>query len=269
MNKGFNSLGRKSEKAANSALTQAADALRAYAMSRGDGEFLGSEEEMIERFGVSRPTFRQACAQVVQENLIAVRRGVGGGYFARVPTSMSVSRIAALYLQSRTAGLEEIIHAMKPIRVEIAVLAARNRDPEALERLRSFLAAEEETDKAGDHSYREFLRTERAFGRLIGEMSGNSVLTLFLNILYDFTAVMRRDEDVLLNRPTRVETYRELRLRMARAILDGDEDYAIVSTRRCSDVVSDWMREDFGGRSFNSVAEPEASEASEAGAVGL
>lgn len=235
---------------ASSAVDQAADALRSFAMAANEGDFLGSEEDMIGKLGVSRPTLRQASAQVAQENLISIRRGVGGGYFARVPNSMTVSRIAALYLQSRNAGMEEIIYAMKPIRIEIALLATRNRDPAMLEELRAFLAAEEEYAKSGDNSYRAFLRSEREFGKVLGRMSGNTILTLFLNTLYDFTALLRPNEDVLLNRPERVDTYRELRARMARAILEGDEEIAIVATRRCSDMISEWMHEDLDGRSF-------------------
>ncbi|MDD3799341.1 MAG: FCD domain-containing protein [Novosphingobium sp.] len=245
--------GKTAKGKASSAVSQAAATLRSYAMSVEEGQLLGSEEELCERLGVSRPTLRQAAAQVAQENLIAIRRGVGGGYFARVPDSMTVSRIAAIYLQSRDAGLEEIINAMKPIRIEIAALATRNRDPDMLEELRAFLAAEEDYVKGGDHGYRAFLRSEREFGKVIGRMSGNTVLTLFLNILYDFTALLRRDEDVPVNRPERVEAYRELRSRMARAILEGDEEIAIVATRRCSEIISDWMREDFGGRRFGSA----------------
>lgn len=242
--------GPKSKPKPNSAVNQAADALRSYALSMNEDAFIGSEEELIERLGVSRPTLRQASAQVMQENLISIRRGPGGGYFARVPNSMTVSRIAAIYLRSRDAGLEEIIHALKPIRIEIALLASRNRDPERRQELRAFLEAEAEYAKGGDHSYRAFLRSEREFSKVLGLMSGNSVLSLFLNILYDFTALLRRDEDVLLNRPERVEAYRELRARMARAIFEGDEEIVIVTSRRCSEVISEWMREDFGGRSF-------------------
>jgi len=215
-------------------------------------EYAGTS--LIGKLGVSRPTLRQASAQVLQENLISIRRGVGGGYFARLPDSMTVSRIAALYLQSREADLEEITHAMKPLRIEVAVLATRNRDPAARRDLNEFLARETAASSDNEHGYRAFLKSEREFGRLLGQMSGNSVLTLFLSILYDFTALLRRDEDVLLNRPDRVAAYREHRARMAQAILDGDEEIAVVATRRCSELISEWMHEDFAGRGFEDTS---------------
>ena len=235
----------------SSAVAQAAQALRAFALSKQDGDFLGSEADLIGQFGVSRPTLRQASAQVLQENLINIRRGVGGGYFARLPDSMTVSRIAALYLQSRDANLEEITRAMKPLRIEIAVLATENSDPQARQELRDFLNREQNATADTEHGYRAFLKSEREFGRLLGRMSGNGVLTLFLSILYDFAALLRRGEDVLLHRPDRVASYREHRARMGHAILDGDAEIAAVATRRCSELISEWLKEDFAGRGFD------------------
>ena len=233
-----------------SALAQAADALRGLALLREEGAFLGSEEELMRQLGVSRPTLRQASAQVAQENLIVIRRGVGGGYFTQRPNSMTVTRIAALYLQSHGAGLEEILTAIEPIRVSMAVLATHNPDAACRVQLREFLDQEEDQAPSHEHGYRAFLKSERAFGKLLGQMSGNRVMTLFLNILYDFAAHLRPGEDVLVNRPQRVEAYREQRRRMARAILDGDEELAVLATKRCSRIITRWMHEDLAGRGF-------------------
>ncbi|MBV2149111.1 FCD domain-containing protein [Sphingobium sp. AS12] len=245
---------KKAVKSVDSAVDQAANALRAYALSRENGDFLGSEEDLIERLGVSRPTLRQASAKVVQEHLISIRRGVGGGYFARTPGSISVSRMAALYLMSRNAGLSEITAAMKPLRAELAMRAARNRDPELQDRLRAFVAEGETQEASGGndgHGYREFLRSEREFGRILGEMSANSVLILLLEILYDFASYLRREQDVLRNRPERVRTYSKLRAKMARAILEGDVEVAELSSHRCSDLIDEWMHIDFQNARFD------------------
>ncbi|MGJ3627917.1 hypothetical protein AB5I41_14710 [Sphingomonas sp. MMS24-JH45] len=77
-------------------------------------------------------------------------------------------------------------------------------------------------------------------------MAGNAVLALFLAIVYDLSALVRRDEDIYVHRPERVEAYRAHRNRMAEAILDGDEEMAVLATRRCTAVVIEWMKEDGG-----------------------
>ena len=232
------------ERGRDSAVDHAAAALRAFAQSQQEGTFLGSEEDLIERFKVSRPTLRQASARVVQEHLVSIRRGVGGGYFAREPGSASVSRIAALYLMSRDAGLSEIIAAIKPLRSELAMLAASSRDAELKAELRQFIEGDAESDTDAGHGYRDFLRSEREFGRLLGRLGNNAVLNLLIDILYDLTAHLNRDQDVLINRPERVRKYRNLRAQLARAILDGDKDVAQLFSHRRSDLIGGWMRED-------------------------
>jgi DNA-binding FadR family transcriptional regulator len=221
---------------------RAAAKLRTMAASKENGEFLGSEDDLIEILGVSRPTLRQASAQVIQENLITVRRGVSGGFFARLPESGTVSRVAAIFLQSRKTRLPEVLQAIKPLRIELAMLAARNRRDEDLATLREFIDAENEIGfDLEKQTFRSFLRSERAFGRIVSELSRNDVLALFLNILYDLIPMLRRDEDILIDHPERVALYRRHRITILQAILDGDEEMAQLSSRRCSDLIVDWM----------------------------
>jgi DNA-binding FadR family transcriptional regulator len=226
-----------------------AEKLRRLSMAKEEGELLGSEEELIVELGVSRPTLRQASAQVIQENLIAVRRGVGGGYFACVPNSMTVSRMAALYLQSRKLHLPDLLQALKPLRTEIAGLAATHGRGTLNEALTRFIETEEADLQQGNPpTYRGFLASEREFGRILAELSKNDVLNLFLNIVYDLAPFTRRDEDVWVNHPERVDAYRHQRLQMARAIRDGDDEIARVASGRCSNLILEWIRIDSTGK---------------------
>ena len=234
-----------------SVVDRAADALRNLSLGSQDGEFLGSEDEMIERLNVSRATLRQAASRVAQENLVTVRRGVGGGYFAGRPSSMSVSRMAALYLRSYNADFTEIVHAIGPLRAELAALASRNRDADLLQRLEELAVRDETAPLEMKHGYRAFLKGDRELVQLIGEMAGNSVLNLLMAILQDFAAQASRSEDVWIDRPERVQAYRKMRARLARAIADGDEELSQLASRRCSDLVADWFAEDFKGRTFD------------------
>ena len=82
----------------------------------------------------------------------------------------------------------------------------------------------------------------------MGALSRNPVLELFLDIIYDLAGQVGRNEDVYVNRPERIELYREHRNRMIMAILDGDEEMAVLATRRCSAFVADWVAEDIARR---------------------
>ena len=233
----------------DSAVQRSAEALRALALERGDGQFIGSEEDLVTRFGVSRPTLRQAAALVEQEQLISRRRGVSGGYFAAQPTSSTVSAIAATYLRSRNAGLTDILRAVEPLRAGLARLACRQTDAALRSRLEQFLESERDADQ--QRTYRSFLRAERELGRVLGETAGNDVLSLFLSILYDLAALLQREEDIYINHPDRVERYRELRNRMVEAILERDEELAVILTRRCTRSATEWMEEDLRRRNAN------------------
>jgi DNA-binding FadR family transcriptional regulator len=79
---------------------------------------------------------------------------------------------------------------------------------------------------------------------MLTSIADNRVLGLLLNIVYDLTAFIGQAEDVYVNRPERVELYREHRIRMATAIVEGDEELAVLATRRCSAMVAEWVRED-------------------------
>jgi GntR family transcriptional repressor for pyruvate dehydrogenase complex len=240
------------------AVKRAARALRADALTRPSGDLLGSEEDLLARYGISRPTLRQATALLVQEQLLLIRRGVNGGYFTRRPDAKGVAHTSAIYLQSRHTSLKEIIQAVLPIKVEMATLACRNRDPSSLKRLQAL-----KTHEAGlrRDDYFGFLKSELEFGEILGELSGNNVLRLFLETLYDFCSQVGATDDVYRARPDRVAEYWQERIQLVDAILRGDGELAVVLARRCALLAIKWTVEDMGIRNadspFKAENEPE------------
>jgi DNA-binding FadR family transcriptional regulator len=239
--------------APSSALKLAAEALRADALSHEEGQLIGSEDELLARHSVSRPTLRQAAALVAQEQLLQVKRGVGGGYIARRPTSRAVAHMAAIYLRTRAAGLEEIIQSVEPIRAELARLAATHIDDESRAELHAYLEREAQRTAEGA-GHRAFFKGEREFGELLGRASRNDVMALFLEILYDLAATLKPEHDIYLGRPERIVIYRERRTRIAQAVLDGDPAVAALASHRCSALGTQWMMEDLG-RAYPTAAD--------------
>jgi DNA-binding FadR family transcriptional regulator len=86
-----------------------------------EGEALGRESELIERFGVSRPSLREALRILEAEGLISVLRGLHGGVIVHRPDERMTARTAALVLHSRHVSLGDVLTA----RSLIEPLAAR------------------------------------------------------------------------------------------------------------------------------------------------
>ncbi len=89
---------------AKSPIDAAADALRSVALEAAEGEFLGSEDDLIARIGAARVTMRQAARLLEREGLLRTRRGINGGYFAARPNSEMVESVVCTYLD--TLGLD-------------------------------------------------------------------------------------------------------------------------------------------------------------------
>src|SRR5204862_6292632 len=110
---------------------QIADELRALIVSGklSEGDSLGREPELVERFGVSRPSLREALRILEAEGLITVVRGVYGGVVVHEPNHRMTARTAALVLQARNVPLADVFEArslLEPIAAK-AIAAMRGR----------------------------------------------------------------------------------------------------------------------------------------------
>ena len=124
-----------------------ADELRQLILSGdvGEGDALGREPDLVERFGVSRPSLREALRILETEGLIDVVRGLRGGVVVRTPDQRLTARTAALVLQARGVPLADVFDAralIEPIAAR-ELAEARNSRAGAIE-LQSLLRREEQ-----------------------------------------------------------------------------------------------------------------------------
>jgi DNA-binding FadR family transcriptional regulator len=179
---------------------QIADELRTLIVNGEleDGESLGREPDLVERFGVSRPSLREALRILETEGLITVVRGLRGGVVVHGPDHRMTARTAALVLQARNVPLADVFEArvlLEPVAAR--EIASSRRRRAAVKELRSLIAEEVEAidDPEG------FGRANARFHARLVALSGNQTLSIVAEMLTEIveravTAVSRTDDRV-------------------------------------------------------------------------
>lgn len=155
------------------------------------GRTLPSEQELMEQYGVSRPTLREAFRILEAETLITVRRGSRGGAQITVPDISVAARYVGLILQMQGTTIDDVYQARMVSEPPCARLLAKGRTDqdladltEVVERLKADVAAHEtfvpDPDTWSDLTYR--------FHELILQRCGNRTLATQGAVLHDIVA---------------------------------------------------------------------------------
>ncbi|MEX5633284.1 FadR/GntR family transcriptional regulator [Parafrankia sp. FMc2] len=187
-----------------------------------EGDSLGREPELVERFAVSRPSMREALRILEAEGLISVRRGALGGVVVHRPDERMTARTAALLLQARGVPLMDVHNArsmIEPVAVRL-VAGSRARRSAAAE-LRRLSADQLEAIEDPE----AFGRANARFHARLVELAGNQTLSIVAEMLSEVlaravTAVSRPDP----TRDTEATRMRGLRsqARLAALVEAGD-----------------------------------------------
>jgi DNA-binding FadR family transcriptional regulator len=175
-----------------------ADELRALIIS-GDlveGDSLGHEPDLVERFGVSRPSLREALRILEAEGLITVVRGVRGGVVVHEPDERMTARTAALVLQARNVSLADVSEArglLEPLAAR-AIGGMRGRKA-AIAELRELVAKEQ----ASIEDPEAFAQANAEFHQRLVSLGGNQTLSIVAEMLNEVvvravTAVSREGD---------------------------------------------------------------------------
>lgn len=199
-----------------------------------NGRYLGSEDDLLKRFGVSRPTLRQAAKMVANDRLITVRRGPRGGLYADRPNAADSVRAVARYLRLNGATLHDVFVVNSLIGEQAGVLAAGCTDAA----LRAELAAF--ADRIGTYqSAGDIVRSENVLAGLLTRMTGNPAIELVMSIGYTFG--MEEQRVRFYRTPEDRDRARELQQALCRAVLDGDGEIARLLMRRRAAMLEQWF----------------------------
>src|SRR5499426_1528353 len=155
-------------------VVQVRDAL--FAKELRPGDFLGTEKDLAERFGVSRIVARDALRTLEAQGVVEIKVGSGGG--ARIARGNARLFAEALAVQLDLAGVSvsEIMAAQRAIECLAAELAATTSTAADHARRPSVIAAAER--KIDDIA--AFTRASREFHLAVAEASHNRVLVVQL-----------------------------------------------------------------------------------------
>jgi DNA-binding FadR family transcriptional regulator len=106
-----------------------------------EGDFLQPEAQLMEHFGTSRPTIREAFRILENEQLISVTRGSRSGARVHAPSVDSVARYAGFALQAQGTLLSDIHEARLGVETFAVRLAAERRTKAQLAALNAELDA--------------------------------------------------------------------------------------------------------------------------------
>jgi DNA-binding FadR family transcriptional regulator len=166
---------------------QIADELRDLIISGEltEGESLGREPDLVERFGVSRPSLREALRILETEGLISVVRGVRGGVVVHQPDERMTARSAAMVLAARNVALADVFDAraqLEPLAAK-AIATSRRRKAIAAD-LRALIDREE----AAIEDPGAFGDANAAFHERLVASGGNQTLSIVAEMLNEIVA---------------------------------------------------------------------------------
>jgi GntR family transcriptional repressor for pyruvate dehydrogenase complex len=145
-----------------------------------EGDVLPSESDLMEQFGVSRPTLREAFRVLESESLIAIRRGAHGGARVQTPRREVAARYAGFILEYQGATLRDVYEARVALEVPSVGQLARNHTKSDLVVLG---AALDRHEAAGGDPQQE-IRLHGDFHLLVVQLAGNETLSLLSEMLH-------------------------------------------------------------------------------------
>lgn len=91
-----------------------------------EGDSLAAESELMARFGISRPTLREAIRILESEGLISVSRGAHGGATVRNPNIEVAAKHVSIVLQTNAITLADISRLHMVVEPPAARIVAEN-----------------------------------------------------------------------------------------------------------------------------------------------
>jgi DNA-binding FadR family transcriptional regulator len=137
------------------------------------GHVLGSEAELLERYGISRAVLREAVRLVEHQRVARMRRGPGGGLVIDEPDIDTVISAIVLHLMRVDATLDEVIDTRVVVEELVAEVASNRITEDAVYSIRETLREESTGQWPSD----------RLLHAQLAALTANPLVDLFVDVL--------------------------------------------------------------------------------------
>jgi GntR family transcriptional repressor for pyruvate dehydrogenase complex len=145
------------------------------------GDHLPPEKELIEQFGVSKYTLREALRALEIIGLLNIRKGAGGGPVVGEVDLATTRDLVTNFLHFKNVSVPDLSQVRKLIEPYLARMAAERLTPGEIESLKEMNRTCREALGRGENIIGAEFEIE--FHRMLAEASGNPLLIMIL----DFT----------------------------------------------------------------------------------
>ena len=171
--------------------TVAAELRRRILAEAGESGFrLPTQDQLMQEFGVSHPSIREAIRILETEGLVTVRRGKVGGAEVHLPDESSAAYHLGLALQAGRVSIADLAAGLQMLEPLCVASCARRSDraTAVVPALRASIDRSVELVDSGP----EFTHAAREFHGLVVELTGNATMRFVISALVALWSVQEQ-----------------------------------------------------------------------------
>lgn len=199
------------------------------------GELLPPESRLMEEYGVSRPTIREAFRILEAQRLISVSRGARGGAVIHAPDSQLISAYTLLVLQAERTTVVEIFDTRRLLEPALVREIALNGTPDAAAKLQEKL----DLERSKIDDIVAFNSAIASFHRAIVELSGNRPL---LHMMDAITTVIEKHQIMAMQVSRRGQSPAEVRASVEMAFRSQKKLIDLIAKRDGAGAEAHWFK---------------------------
>lgn len=205
-----------------------AEAIKNWVVEQGlqAGDRLPAEVNLIERFGMSKGTIREAMRILEAQGLIKTRTGPGGGSFVHEVSRQRAKALLGNYFYFNELTIGDIYELRLTLEPQLAASLAGKLSDDVLQQLEDNLAQYADPAASLDEERAQHIASLRFHG-ILAEQAGNPLLgfivDFMVNLLSDLTVYRR------LYSPPNIELWQqghEHQRALIQTLRKGDADQA-------------------------------------------